>query len=127
MGKLKRKNKKEKRHLASLVSDRMSTNKNSKETIPVKYEFMGSLRRTAIDVPPRLNQLRKKLAKSFPDFAESFEDRNKVLHLKYTDDEGEEITITTNDELQAAYRLAHASGKVLRFVVPSMEEKDATQ
>jgi len=97
----------------------MESNKTN-ETIPVKYEFMGSLRRSAIDVPPRFNQLRKKLARSFPNFAEQFV--NQELRLIYTDDEGDEITITTTDELIAAYRLAQAAGKVLRFSVPEFSE-----
>jgi len=96
-----------------------------KPTIPVKYEFMGSLRRSTIGLPPKLRQVRKKLAKSFPEFAHLFEDEDQLLRLIYTDDEGDEITITTNDELLEAYRLAQDSGKVLRFTVPDFEDKPA--
>eukprot|EP00750_Incisomonas_marina_P018566 INCI3016.1.p1 GENE.INCI3016.1~~INCI3016.1.p1 ORF type:complete len:667 (-),score=157.07 INCI3016.1:468-2468(-) len=100
-----------------------SAAQSTSETIPVKYEFQGSLRRSTIDVPPRLNQLRQKLAKSFPEFAHLFSDREQILRLVYTDDEGDEITIATNDELLAAYRLAQEAGKVLRFTIPTLDSK----
>lgn len=96
-------------------------------TIPIKYEFQGSLRRTSIGIPPRFNQLRNKLAKSFPKFAHLFQDRNQILRLIYTDDEGDEITITSNDELVAAYRLAHEAGKVLKFTVPKFDSNEPTR
>jgi hypothetical protein len=89
-----------------------STNENAgagasaPETISVKYEFMSSLRRSTIGFPPKFHQLRMKLAKSFPEFAHLFQDKDQILRLLYVDDEGDEITITTNDELLAAYRLA---------------------
>mmetsp|Transcript_54468 Transcript_54468/g.80851 ORF Transcript_54468/g.80851 Transcript_54468/m.80851 type:complete len:848 (+) Transcript_54468:172-2715(+) len=96
------------------------------DTIPVKYEFMNSLRRSNIGFPPKFHQLRKKLAKSFPEFAHLFENKDQILRLKYVDDEGDEVTITTNDELLAAYRLAQLSGKVLRFTVPTFDKNEAT-
>jgi hypothetical protein len=101
----------------------MSSIQRTTETIPVKYEFQGSLRRSTIDVPPRLNQLRQKLAKSFPEFAHLFNDREQILRLVYTDDEGDEVTIATNDELLAAYRLAQEAGKVLRFTIPTLDSQ----
>jgi hypothetical protein len=101
--------------------------KVQKPTIPVKYEFMGSLRRTSIEVPPRFNQLRRKLAASFPQFAHLFNDKDQVLHLIYVDDEGDECTITSSDELAAAYRLAHKAGKVLRFTVPAFDSDQPTR
>jgi len=96
---------------------------SEKQTMPVKYEFMGSLRRTAIDVPPRMNQLRKKLAASFPEAAERFNNKKELLRLTYVDDEGDTITISTNDELLAAYRVAQKAGKVLRFKVNEATSK----
>lgn len=90
-------------------------------TIPIKYEFEGSLRRTIVDVPPRMAQLRQKLAQSFPSHAALFKDKSRALILKYVDDEGDEITISTKEELAAAYRFAQEAGKVLRFTVPSFE------
>lgn len=96
---------------------------SEKQTMPVKYEFMGSLRRTAIDVPPRMNQLRKKLAASFPEAAERFNNKKEVLRFTYVDDEGDTITISTNDELLAAYRVAQKAGKVLRFKVNEATSK----
>lgn len=88
------------------------------EEIPVKYSFDGSLRRSALGFPPKLEQLRNKLAKSFPEHANQFLDLGLELRLIYTDDEGDEITIATNDELLTAFRLAQQAGKVLRFTVP---------
>jgi len=96
-------------------------------TIPLKYEFQGSLRRTLVDVPPRLGQIRNKLAKSFPDFAHLFKDKSKTLRLTYTDDDGDKLTVTTNDELEAAYRYAHSVNKILRFTVPNFESEQSTQ
>lgn len=94
-------------------------------TIPVKYSFGGSLRRTTMGFPPRLEALRKKLATSFPEHAEAFAEQH--LTLTYLDDEEDEITISTNDELLTAYELAHSAGKVLRFVVNEPEPKSDTE
>jgi len=88
------------------------------ESIPVKYNFRGSLRRSNIGFPPKMSHLRKKLAKSFPDAAHLFTKSDTPLRVVYTDDEGDEISITTNEELLVAYRLAQDAGKVLRFKVP---------
>jgi hypothetical protein len=104
-----------------------ATMSSTKTTIPVKYEFEGSLRRTTIEVPPRMQQLRNKLANSYPQFAHLFKARDNILRLKYVDDEGDEITITTNEELEVAYRVAQDAGKVLRFTVPSFESNTATR
>ena len=100
---------------AAAATATAATTPETPETIPVKYQFNNSLRRTTVGFPPKFNQLRKKLAKSFPDAAHMFEDKARVLRLVYTDDEGDEITITTNDELLAAYRLASDAGKVLQI------------
>jgi hypothetical protein len=93
------------------------------QQISVKYNFQGSLRRSTIGFPPKINALRKKLARSFPDHANLFEDKSSNLRLVYTDDEGDLVTITTNDELLTAYRLAQKLGKVLRFTVPDFEKQ----
>jgi hypothetical protein len=45
------------------------------QQISVEYHFQGSLRRSTIGFPPKINALRKKLARSFPDHANSFEDK----------------------------------------------------
>jgi hypothetical protein len=92
-------------------------------TIRVKYEFQGSLRCACLDVPPRLKQLRQKLAQSFPHSACFFEDDSFKFQLLYTDDKGATVTIATDDELMVAYRLAVQAGKVLRLAVPSCCDK----
>lgn len=113
--------------MASKDQPQKSGSATQPESIPVKYQFMGSLRRSTIGFPPKFHQLRKKLAKSFPEFAKLFNDKEQILQLVYTDDEGDEITITTNDELLTAYQLAHAAGKVLRFVVPKFGTDEPTK
>lgn len=93
--------------------------------IPIKYEFEGSLRRSVIDDPPELRNVRAKLALSFPHHAHAFHNMSRTLKLVYTDDEGDVITICTNDELAAAYRQAQKAGRVLRFSVPAFKESEA--
>ena len=91
----------------------MDSKSANKPTMSVKYELNGSggLRRTRIDVPPRLQQLCSMLDESFPDLV------GRGRKLVYTDDEGDEITVTNDAELAAAWHVANQAGRVLRLAV----------
>ncbi len=87
--------------------------KSKNPTMSVKYQLNGSggLRRTFMDVPPRLQQLCNMLDESFPDLV------GRGRKLVYTDDEGDEITVTNDAELAAAWHVANQAGRVLRLAV----------
>jgi hypothetical protein len=82
-------------------------------TMSVKYQLNGSggLRRTSIGVPPCLQQLCNMLEQSFPELV------GHRRTLVYTDDEGDEITVTNDAELAAAWHVANQAGRVLRLAV----------
>lgn len=91
----------------------MDSNSANKPTMSVKYALNGSggLRRTFMAVPPHLQQLCNMLDESFPELV------GRGRKLVYTDDEGDEITVTNDAELAAAWHVANQAGRVLRLVV----------
>lgn len=93
---------------------------SSPTVIGVKYEFRAvpGFRRASIAQPAKLQQLRGKLALSYPSFSQLFLDNKFQLKICYTDEEGDTIHICSDTELEEAIRLAHARGKVFRFFIP---------
>lgn len=83
------------------------------EVIPLKYEFLSTLRRTSLDEPVQLQKLRSQLIKANPEHAYIFE--NYYFRLV---SEELQMQITTDAELETAYRRAHQRNKVLRLRIP---------
>jgi len=78
-------------------------------TVPVKLSLSGSKKRARLHVPLKILQLRKQVRSSFPNV--------KEFDLQYVDEEGDNITVNTDEDLAEAQSVFKILGRVISFIV----------
>lgn len=89
------------------------------ETVAIKYAFAGSLRRANLTVPLTVASLQQRVDDSFGALV------GATRTLSYTDDEGDNMTVATDEELAAASACAKAQGRVLLLRVDRQPEAES--
>jgi len=84
--------------------------------VTLKVTFDGDLRRISVPTSISLVDLKKRLANMFANFED--------LKLQYSDDEGDNVTITSHDELEEAMRVAASTNNILRLFVSENKKKE---
>jgi len=79
------------------------------DTVPVKLTLSGSKRRSRLNVPLKFSQLLAQVRSTFPDV--------KDFNLQYVDEEGDEIAVTCDADLEEASSVFKSLGRVLTFTV----------
>ena len=78
-------------------------------TVPVKLSLSGSKKRARLRVPLEFSQLCQQVRRSFPNI--------KDFALGYVDDEGDNITVTSDEDLAEAQDVFKRLGRVILFTV----------
>jgi len=78
-------------------------------TMPVKLSLSGSKRRLRLDVPLKFLQLCEKVRYTFPDV--------KTFKLQYVDEEGDNIIVESDADLEEARSVFQKLGRVPTFIV----------
>jgi len=78
-------------------------------TVPVKLTLSGSKRRSRLNVPLKFVELCQKVRSTFPDV--------KNFELQYVDDEGDNIIVSSDADLQEAQSVFRDLGRVPSFLV----------
>jgi len=78
-------------------------------TVPVKLSLSGSKKRARLRVPLEFSQLCQQVRRSFPNI--------KDFALRYVDDEGDNITVTSDEDLAEAQDVFKRLGRVILFTV----------
>jgi len=92
------------------------------QCVSIKYTFepCAGTRRSLLPYPPCMQNLLSTLAQSYPDHANAFHFRSggrNFPQIRYTDADGDRITITNDLELVAAISQSEASQKTLHLNV----------
>ena len=77
--------------------------------VPVKLTLSASKKRVRLDVPLKISQLQQQVRKSFPDIND--------FSLCYVDDEGDNITVSSDEDLVEAQSVFEQLGRVISFTV----------
>jgi len=81
---------------------------------PIILEFDGTKRNC--EIPRTLAAVQEAIQANFPALSRHIQQ----ISLRYTDDEGDDITVTTTDELEEAFNVAFLNGTLkLRILLPS--------
>lgn len=78
-------------------------------TVPVKLTLFGTKRRSRLDIPLKFSQLCEKVKYTFPDV--------KDFNLQYVDEEGDNILVSSDADMEEARAVFEDLGRVLSFVV----------